>query len=199
MSSTPISRAEPVVSERAQRVDRSAPARGPERRDARADFENALQRADRSPSQPRALQEEAEEPAFGGTSASGAAGAAPGAALPALQDGPPALLRPTVAAPAWAPRAPAPVDAVSAYLNALQSTPGNPSVPGQWKLQLLDASLPVQQLDIRRGSAGGLRVALGASAETARSAPLERLRQRLAARGNAPESLACGPAEELEP
>ena len=72
-------------------------------------------------------------------------------------------------------------------------------VRSEWQLQLLDRSLPVQQLDIQRGAAGGLRVVLSASPETARSAPLERLRQRLVARGSAPESLRFRqPREELD-
>lgn len=98
-------------------------------------------------------------------------------------------------APTWSARAPPPLDAVSKQLNALQVAPAN-GVRSEWQLQLLDRSLPVQQLDIQRGAAGGLRVVLSASPETARSAPLERLRQRLVARGSAPESLRFRQARE---
>ena len=101
-------------------------------------------------------------------------------------------------APTWSARAPQPLDAVSRQLNALHVAPAS-GVRSEWQLQLLDRSLPVQQLDIQRGAAGGLRVVLSASPETARSAPLERLRQRLVARGSAPESLRFRqPREELD-
>ena len=106
-----------------------------------------------------------------------------------------APLRAAISAPAWSPRAAQPLDAVSTQLNALQLPLGS-GVRSAWQLQLLDRSLPVQQLDIQRTAAGALRLALGASPETARSAPLERLRQRLVARGNAPESLVYRQAHE---
>ena len=112
---------------------------------------------------------------------------APSTPLP--QAVPTAPLQPAAApAPAWSARAPQPLDAVSKQLNALQLPPAS-GLRSEWQLQLLDRSLPVQQLDIQRGAAGALRVVLSASPETARSAPLERLRQRLVARGSAPESL----------
>ena len=98
-------------------------------------------------------------------------------------------------APTWSARAPQPLDAVSKQLNALQLPPAN-GLRSEWQLQLLDRSLPVQQLDIQRGAAGALRVVLSASPETARSAPLDRLRQRLVARGSAPESLVFRQARE---
>ena len=98
-------------------------------------------------------------------------------------------------APTWSARAPQPLDAVSKQLNALQVPPAG-GLRSEWQLQLLDRSLPVQQLDIQRGAAGALRVVLSASPETARSAPLERLRQRLVARGSAPESLVLRQARE---
>ena len=106
-----------------------------------------------------------------------------------------APLRAAACAPAWSPRAAQPLDAVSTQLKALQLPPGS-GVRSAWQLQLLDRSLPVQQLDIQRTAAGTLRLTLGASPETARSAPLERLRQRLVARGNAPESLVYRQAHE---
>ena len=98
-------------------------------------------------------------------------------------------------APTWSARAPQPLDAVSKQLNALQVPPAS-GLRSEWQLQLLDRSLPVQQLDIQRGAAGALRVVLSASPETARSAPLDRLRQRLTARGSAPESLVFRQARE---
>jgi hypothetical protein len=189
MSSTPISRTEPVSPERAVRPDATPLSRAQPRRDARADFETALQRAGRSPSKQNPAQEEPEDRP---------AGVVPDATLPPWQAAALPPPRPTVEAPAWTPRAQRPADAVSTYLNALQLPPGS-SVPGQWKLQLLDSSLPVQQLDIQRSPAGGLRLALSASPEAARAAPLERLRQRLTARGSAPESLVYRNPKELEP
>ena len=130
----------------------------------------------------------------------------PHAPTPTLAPTPLALAVPTAAplqaaaeAPTWSARAPRPLDAVSTHLHALASVPGH-AVPGEWALQLLDRSLPVQQLDVQRSAAGALRVALSASPETTRNAPLDRLRQRLVARGHAPESLVYRHAhEELEP
>ena len=116
--------------------------------------------------------------------------------LPLPQAVPTPSLQPAAApAPAWSARAPQPLDAVSRQLNALQLPPAS-GLRSEWQLQLLDRSLPVQQLDIQRGAAGALRVVLSASPETARSAPLERLRQRLVARGSAPESLVLRQARE---
>ena len=115
---------------------------------------------------------------------------------PLPQAAPTASLQPAAApAPTWSARAPQPLDAVSKQLNALQVPPAS-GLRSEWQLQLLDRSLPVQQIDIQRGAAGALRVVLSASPEAARSAPLERLRQRLVARGSAPESLLFRQARE---
>ena len=210
----PVQRSEPPASPGADRraadsaaeprPDPSTPAAS---RDA---FEQALQRLAGKPCGPGkshacaeveaedADQRDANMANAAGTEASATALPTP-PSMPLPQAVASALpLRAAAPAPTWSARAPQPLDAVSRQLNALQVAPAS-GVRSEWQLQLLDRSLPVQQLDIQRGAAGGLRVVLSASPETARSAPLERLRQRLVARGSAPESLRFRqPREELD-
>lgn len=59
--------------------------------------------------------------------------------------------------------------------------------PQAWAVQLTDSGLPVQQLNIQRG-ATGLHLSLGTSTDT-RRLPLDRLRERLVDKGQAPQSL----------
>ncbi len=163
-------------------------------------FEQALQRVAGKPRNSRGGDADANADANADErDANSAVSAAPlpnAASTPLPQAVPTPSLQPAAApASTWSARAPQPPDAVSRQLNALQLPPAS-GLRSEWQLQLLDRSLPVQQLDIQRGAAGALRVVLSASSETARSAPLERLRQRLVARGSAPESLVFRQARE---
>ena len=215
----PVQRSDPPASPGADR--RAADCAAEPRPDpstpagSREAFEQALQRLAGKPCGPgkshagaEAEVEDADQQDVGTANMANAAGTeASAAALPTPPSMPLPLpqavasalpLRAAAPAPTWSARAPQPLDAVSRQLNALQVAPAS-GVRSEWQLQLLDRSLPVQQLDIQRGAAGGLRVVLSASPETARSAPLERLRQRLVARGSAPESLRFRqPREELD-
>ena len=166
-------------------------------------FEQALQRVAEGrvpatkPRNSRAGLNDADEQDAGNAGTEASATALPSPSSMPLPQAVPTSSPQQAAAPAptWSARAPQPLDAVSKQLNALQLRPGS-GLRSEWQLQLLDRSLPVQQLDIQRGAAGALRVVLSASPETARSAPLERLRQRLVARGSAPESLVLRQARE---
>jgi hypothetical protein len=66
--------------------------------------------------------------------------------------------------------------------------------PQAWAVQLTDGSLPVQQLNVQRG-ATGLHLGLGTSTDT-RRLPLDRLRERLVDRGQAPQSLRQHPLSD---
>ena len=217
----PVQRSEPAASPGAGRraADSAAEPRPHPSTPAasREAFEQALQRLAGKPCGPgkshtgagaEAEVEDADQQYVGTADMANAAGTeAAATALPTPPSMPLPLpqavasalpLRAAAPAPTWSACAPQPLDAVSRQLNALQVAPAS-RVRSEWQLQLLDRSLPVQQLDIQRGAAGGLRVVLSASPETARSAPLERLRQRLVARGSAPESLRFRqPREELD-
>jgi hypothetical protein len=65
------------------------------------------------------------------------------------------------------------------------------AVPNAWSVQLTDAGLPIQQLNMQRLTAGpqaGLHLSMSTSADS-RRLPLDRLRERLATKGQAPQSL----------
>ena len=208
----PVQRSEPVARGREHPADAARePPTGAARPASLASFQDALLRAGagRAPAGKARARADHGEDRDGDAdrdahrrAAGPAAEATAASPMPVQTSTPLALAAPAAApphaaidAPAWSPRAPRPLDAVSAHLNALHAVPDG-AVPGAWSLQLLDRSLPVQQLDIQRSAAGALRVALSASPETARNAPLERLRQRLVARGSAPESLVYRQARE---
>ena len=194
---SPSASRRPADSERESGLHPAAPAASLEA------FEQALQRVAEGrvpaakPRGSRAGLGDADEPDAGAAGPEGSAMALPTPSSTPLPQAMPTPSPQQAAAPAptWSARAPQPLDAVSKQLNALQLPPAS-GLRSEWQLQLLDRSLPVQQLDIQRGAAGALRVVLSASPETARSAPLERLRQRLMARGSAPESLVFRQARE---
>lgn len=118
-------------------------------------------------------------------------GAAEAPAMPEASTATPTLLTPTLVATTGLPLQAVghatigalPVaDAASLHLARL--APAGETVPtGRWQLQLLDRSLPVQHLDLQRSSAGGLQLALGGGTDPTRKAPLDKLRERLVARG----------------
>ncbi len=69
------------------------------------------------------------------------------------------------------------------------------AVPQAWSVHLNDTGLPIQQLNMQRLTAGphaGLHLSLSTSSDT-RRLPLDRLRERLAAKGQAPQSLSLHP------
>jgi hypothetical protein len=59
--------------------------------------------------------------------------------------------------------------------------------PQAWSVQLTDSGLPVQQLNMQR-LPSGLHLSLGTATDT-RRLPLDRLRERLVGKGQAPQSL----------
>lgn len=72
------------------------------------------------------------------------------------------------------------------------------AVPQAWSVQLTDSGLPIQQLNMQRVAAGpqaGLHLSMSSSTDS-RRLPLERLRERLATKGQAPQSLSLHPAHD---
>jgi hypothetical protein len=110
---------------------------------------------------------------------------------------PPPLQRAAEAAP-WTAQ---PVAEPQAALRhwQLQAEPAVEPAARRWQFQLLDNTLPVQQLDVQRTPAGTLQVVVGsASADGLRPLHTERLRQRLAARGETPVAL-LEPPNDTQP
>jgi hypothetical protein len=114
------------------------------------------------------------------------------------------LAAPLAAAPAGGlTAAPASLTDAAVALRIAQPTWSNPSlppgalgaVPQAWSVHLNDTGLPIQQLNMQRLTAGphaGLHLSLSTSTDT-RRLPLDRLRERLAAKGQAPQSLSLHP------
>jgi hypothetical protein len=72
------------------------------------------------------------------------------------------------------------------------------AAPQAWSVQLTDSGLPIQQLNMQRVAAGpqaGLHLSMSSSTDS-RRLPLERLRERLAAKGQAPQSLSLHAAHD---
>jgi hypothetical protein len=101
----------------------------------------------------------------------------------------PAPLQPAAEAPRWTAQ---PIAEPHAALRQWQVQAEQAVEPAanRWQLQLLDATLPVQQLDVQRTPAGTLQVVVSTnSADAARPLHTERLRARLATRGEVPVSM----------
>ena len=96
----------------------------------------------------------------------------------------------------WAPQPLKAPDAVTRQLQ-VQALPDGPGEPGRWQLQLTEAGLPVQRLDLQRSAAGPLTVLVSAAADAQQTPHAARLRQRLARSGA--RVAFRGPTPEQEP
>lgn len=164
-------RSEPVnpVQRRTTETPREGEAAKPA--DATADaFEASLRRAGRGR---QGLGDETE-----------ARDALPQGAPQTLQTSWPVPASPRVEAPVarWAPQAAVAPDAVTRQLKA-QALPDAGGEPGRWQLQITEAGLPVQRLDVQRSAAGPVTVLVSALTEAQQPRHTARLRERLAARG----------------
>jgi hypothetical protein len=101
----------------------------------------------------------------------------------------PVPLQPAAEAPRWTAQ---PIAEPHAALRQwqVQAEQGVEPAANRWQLRLLDATLPVQQIDVQRTPAGTLQVVVSTNnADALRPLHTERLRSRLAARGEAPVSV----------
>lgn len=111
------------------------------------------------------------------------------AAAAALPTPAAAPLQAAAVAPRWSPQAVAEPHAALRQWQVQAEQTVEPTT-NRWQLQLLDSTLPVQQLDVQRTPAGTLQVVIGTSnADALRPLHTERLRLRLAARGETAASV----------
>lgn len=146
-------------------------------------FEGALQRAWRGRRGP-GEDGEAHEPL-------------PEAAPQPLQASLPQPAAPRVeATPArWAPQPLVAPDALTRQLQ-VRALPDAPAEAGHWQLQITEAGLPVQRLDLQRSAAGPLTVVVSANAEAQQPQHAQRLRQRLARGGTRVDFRGASPEQE---
>ena len=85
----------------------------------------------------------------------------------------------------WAPQPVLAPDAATRQLQlqAMPDGPGEAGAAGHWQLQITEAGLPVQRLDLQRSAAGPLTVLVSAAADAQQAQHATRLRQRLARSG----------------